>query len=302
MDVGHLYSSSTELRISRSQYKTASEPSPKQEVTAKVRVNTGSSKTAHRAMVDNKGWRKKIGSKPKELPQTKPDYNGTAVMSPADVLSAVDNTDKRRHGWRKTIAASRPSTPMTPAPPPTTHDDAEDTWSERFGASTPRRDSKPKLNRYTSMFTALKEEQGNSVYSEPWSIDNPPAREDPWSYSDPIVMMESIHSHMCKNYMVPVPLEYTSGLFQVFDDYRMLRSRKELLEARERETLAHSRRVTAQWHQSEILYEAEIRRLELLIAHGTTGMAGYANTQPRSHPSLIQSQVHKRPPRNCGGS
>lgn len=76
--------------------------------------------------------------------------------------------------------------------------------------------------------------------------------------------------------MVPVPLEYNSGLFQVFDDYCKLRAHKEHLETRERNALDHSRKVTAQWHQSEILYEAEIRCLELLIARGTTGMTGYA--------------------------
>ncbi|KAF3047392.1 hypothetical protein E8E12_002142 [Didymella heteroderae] len=74
--------------------------------------------------------------------------------------------------------------------------------------------------------------------------------------------------------MVPVPLEYASGLFQVFDDYRKLRAHKENLEAREHGALDHSRKTTAQWHQSEILYEAEIRRLELLIARGTSGISG----------------------------
>lgn len=78
--------------------------------------------------------------------------------------------------------------------------------------------------------------------------------------------------------MVPIPLEYNSGLFQVFEDYRKLRAHKDYLEERERSALDHSRKVTAQWHQSEILYEAEIRRLELLIECGTTGMDGYVTT------------------------
>ncbi|KAF2629934.1 hypothetical protein BU25DRAFT_485025 [Macroventuria anomochaeta] len=223
-------------------------------------------------MVDNKGWRKKIGGKPKELPPMKTGSDETAAVPLSEV--AIESIDRRRHGWRKTIAASRPVTPMTPAPPTPTQEDVDDTRSERSEASTPRRDSKPKLNRYTSLFATHKEEAASPVFSEPWSADAPPTQEDPWSYVDPVVAMESIHSHMCKNYMVPVPLEYNSGLFQVFDDYRKLRSHKELLEAREQEAIEHSRKVTARWLQSEELYEAEIRRLELLIARGTTGMTG----------------------------
>lgn len=72
--------------------------------------------------------------------------------------------------------------------------------------------------------------------------------------------------------MAPVPLEFNSGLFHVFEDYRKLRAHKEHLEAREHSTLDHARKVTAQWHQSEIIYEAEIRHLELLIAHSTNVM------------------------------
>ncbi|KAF1928825.1 uncharacterized protein M421DRAFT_91965 [Didymella exigua CBS 183.55] len=278
MDSGHLYSPSTDLCLPRSRHKTTNKPKPKEKATAKVIASTGSSET-RKAMVDNKGWRKKIGSKPKELPTVKLESDDTAATPPTEVLGAVNTTDKRRHGWRKTIAVSRPSTPMTPAPSSPTPDDAGDTRIERSEASTPRGGSKPKLNRYTSMFAAYKEEQNDPIFSEPWSLHNPPTQEDIWSYVDPVVVMESIHSHMCKNYMVPVPLEYTSGLFQVFDDYRKLRSRQELLEARERAALQSSRKVTAQWHQSEILYEAEIRRLELLIARGTTGMAGYVTAQ-----------------------
>jgi len=275
MDVGHFYSSPTDLRGPQSRKHTNSKPKAKEKTTAKVKPSADPSETTGKAMVDNKGWRKKIGGKPKEVPPIKTDLDITPATPPTEVLSAVDAIDKRRHGWRKTIAVSRPSTPMTTAPPTPTPDDAEDTRSEKSGASTPRRDSKPKASRYTSIFATHKEEPIDSIFSEPWSVDNPPRQATTWSYVDPIVTMESIHSHMCTNYMVPVPLQYNSGLFQVFEDYRKLRAHKQHLEARERSALDSSRKVTAQWHQSEILYEAEIRRLELLIARGTTGMDGY---------------------------
>lgn len=272
MDIGHFYSPPTDLRVSGSRRQTDSKRKPKEKATAKAKAGGGSGDTC-RAMVDNKGWRKKIGGRPKDLPPDRSDSHDAAAALSIDVLNATDTTDRRRHGWRKTIAVSRPSTPITPAPPMATPDEVEDTRSER--SSTPRRESKPKLIRYTSMFTMSKEEAHGSTFSEPWSLDCHPIQEDPWSYVDPIVTMESIHSHMCKNYMVPIPLRYTSGLFQIFDDYRKLRSHKELFEAREHDVLQQSRKVTAQWHQSEILYEAEIRRLELLIARSAADMAGY---------------------------
>lgn len=146
-------------------------------------------------MADNKGWRKKLGSKPKELPPIKTVFDDTAVALPAEITA--ESTDRRRHGWRKTIAASRPSTPMNQAPPTRTLEDIEDTRSERSEASTPRRDSKPKLTRYTSLFTSHKEEpvSASLIFSEPWSGDAPPAQEDPWSYIDPIVIMESMQEN-----------------------------------------------------------------------------------------------------------
>jgi hypothetical protein len=278
MDIGHFYSPPTDLHIPRSRQQTNSKTSPEEKATAKVKSSTGTSET-RKAMVDNRGWRKKIGGKPKEQPPFRTDSDDIVATPPTEILSAVDTNDRRYHGWRKTIAVSRPSTPMTTAPPTSTQDNVEDTRSEISGASTPRRGSRPKTARYTSMFATHKEEPHDSIFSEPWSLDNPPKKAAAWSYVDPIVAMESIHSHMCKNYLVPIPLEHSSGLFQIFDDYRKLRSHKEHLEARERDAVDHSREVTAQWHQSEILYEDEIRRLELLIARGTTGMAGYVTVR-----------------------
>lgn len=274
MDIGHFYSPPTDLHTPRSRKQTNPKPKPIEKASAKAKLSTDTGETTRKTMVDNKGWRKKIGGKPKDAPPVKTSLDDTTTTPPTEVLSAVDTIDKRRHGWRKTIAVSRPSTPITTAPPTPTPDDVEDTRSERSGASTPRRDSRPKATRYASMFATHKAQPLESIFSEPWSLDSPP-QAAAWSYVDPIVTMESIHSHMCRNYMVPVPLEYNSGLFQVFDDYRKLRAHKEHLETRERNALGHSRKVTAQWHQSETLYEAEIRRLELLIARGTTGMTGY---------------------------
>jgi len=223
-------------------------------------------------MVDNKGWRKKKGGKSNDPPLLKTTFEDAAAALPTEV--STEPSDRRRHVWRRTIVTSRSMNPLNPAPITLTSHEVEDTKSERSEVSTPRQDTKPTLTRYTSLFTTHKEESTSSAFSEPWSIDPPPDQGNPWAFVDPIVIMESIHAHMCKNYTVPIPLQYTGGLFQIFDDYRKLRLHKELLEAREQEALQNTGNVTARWLKLEELYQSEIRRLELLIARGTSGMTG----------------------------
>ncbi|KZM22642.1 hypothetical protein ST47_g6193 [Ascochyta rabiei] len=261
MDIGSFYAPSAE------RHRMQSGPQASDNSNPKPKARPGDTR---KAMVDNKGWRKKIGGKPKELPPINTTSDETAVTLPLELPAAVDSTERRRHGWRKTMAASRPATPITPAPPTPTPEDIEDTRSERTDDSAPRRDSKPKPIRYTSLFTTHKEEPSGPDFAEPWSVDAPPSH-DQRAYVDPVVVMECIHSHLCKNYMVPVPLEYNSGLFQIFDDYRKLRSQKERLDMRERKMLDDSCKLKDQWFEAEGCYEAEIHRLELLIARGITG-------------------------------
>lgn len=223
-------------------------------------------------MVDNKGWRKKKGGKSNDPLLLKTTFEDAAAALPTEV--SAEPSDRRRHVWRKTIATSRAMNSLTPVPTTPTADEVEGMKSEQSEAFTPRQDTKPKLTRYTSLFTTHKEESTSSAFSEPWSVDPPPDHGNSWAFVDPVAIMETIYAHMCKNYMVPIPLQYTAGLFQIFDDYRKLRSHKELLEGREKEMLQHTGNVTARWLKSEELYQSEIRRLELLIARGTSGMAG----------------------------
>jgi hypothetical protein len=244
---------------------------------ASAKANTGDNASARfsnatKAMIDNKGWRKRIGNKSKDLHPIKTDCDDTVVAPPVD--NAVDLIDQRRHGWRKTIAVSRPVTPMAPISSVPTLEDANDTRSVRSEVSTPRPDSKPKRTRYTSLFTIHKGKPTDPIFSEPWSTDRIPDIEDPWYYVDPIVVAESIHSHMCKSSMVPIPPSYNSGLFRIFDDYRKLRSQNESLETRELEAREQARVAIARMLESEAQYISEIRCLELLIAQGTTGLSG----------------------------
>ncbi|KAJ4321890.1 hypothetical protein N0V94_002724 [Neodidymelliopsis sp. IMI 364377] len=221
-------------------------------------------------MVDNKGWRKKIGGKSKELPPIKTNFDENNVATSTDILH--ESTDRRRHhGWRKTLSAGRPVTPITPVPVTPIPKDIDDTRSEQSGVSTVHRDSRPKAMHYTSLFVTHEEEYTGPIFSEPWGTEAPASFQPT---VDPIVTMESIHSHMSKNYMEPIPLEYNSGLFRIFEDYRKLQKHKDRLETLEQEAREELKRVKAHALESEVRYEAEIRRIELLIARGTTGMAG----------------------------
>jgi hypothetical protein len=72
----------------------------------------------------------------------------------------------------------------------------------------------------------------------------------------------------------PIPVEHNSGLFRVFEDYRKVREHKERLEKLLKDTFHDWGRAEKHWSQAEARYNAEIRRLELLIARGTSGMTG----------------------------
>jgi hypothetical protein len=172
------------------------------------------------------GWRKKIQNKPKDLQPLKP--------------STDDASSTGRHYFsRKTIHGSRPATPATPAT-----EEPEESRSEPVESTTPRRSSKPKLIRYTSLFTNFKDihESVSPAFAEPWSDVKP---------------------------------EHNSGLYRIFEHYCQLRSTNEVMEAALQQTRDDLATSQARWMGEERRYAEEIRRLELLIAKGTTGVAGF---------------------------
>jgi hypothetical protein len=189
----------------------------------------------------------------------------------------------------------------------------EDTRSERSETSAPRRDSKPKLARYTSLFTNLKDTPKDIEFTEPWSEDAPPFFQP---YIDPLDVLQAVRSHML-NSSQPIPVDHNSGLFRVFEDYRKSREHKERLESLLKDTLLDWETAEKHWSAAgtfdsrsysgsftlgghlrsvsigsptlpsqyiiaytdnvsslESRYDAEIRRLELFIACGTSGMTG----------------------------
>lgn len=216
-------------------------------------------------MPDNKGigWRKKIQGKSKE-PQS-----GKAVGDDATALE--DPVDRRRHGWRITMPGSRPTTPVSRGPPTPVTDDAEEGRIEQLEATTSRPAHKPKLTKYTSLFSGFKETPKGPEFDEPWSEERPPALQP---YVDPLVVLQSVREHMVTNSLIPIPLSYNNGLFCIFEDYRKVRDAKEQLESALQEKLQESDKAVEFWSQEELRYRSEIRRLELVIANSPSGVAG----------------------------
>jgi hypothetical protein len=255
-------------------------------VTATAHMNAP--RVANRpAMPDNKGvgWRKKIHGKPKEtLPPPQKEllaHKGEAVLLKTEAasaqaskedMSALGHTSDRRghYSWRKTIQGSRPGTPISAAPKTSVVEDVVDVRSERSETPVLHRNSKPKLARYTSLFNSLKDPPKGPDFAEPWSKDAPPHE----PYMDPLLAIQAVVSHMTNYYTKPIPPEHSNGLFRIFEDYRKLRETKQNLEASLFEIRQEWKRAQCQWLQEEYQFNAEIRRLELLIADGATGVAG----------------------------
>lgn len=135
---------------------------------------------------------------------------------------------------------------------------------------SPRKPTKPKLARYISGYLSIKDASKESDFAEPWVEMPPPYTE----YVDPLVSLQSVFSHMTSNPARPIPLHLNSGIFRIFEDYRKVREEKERLEILLHETFEAYRSAEEFHDNTEIEYQAEIRRLEILIARGTSGMAG----------------------------
>ncbi|KAF2827665.1 hypothetical protein CC86DRAFT_349335 [Ophiobolus disseminans] len=221
------------------------------------------------------GWRKKIQNKPKELQPHK--------------VSADDAVASGRHLFsRKGIQSSRPATPAT-----STIEEADEGPGEPAQSTTPRRSSKPKLVRYTSLFTSFKDvsEPKSPDFAEPWG-DIDPNSAAPVPYVDPIAIIQAIRSHMANFSTTPLSSTHNSGLFRVFEHYYKLRSENERLEVGLHEARQELQSTQDRWTDEERRYAEEIRRLELLIAQGTAGVAGFLHAR---HGSVIdRKRMHRK--------
>ncbi|KAJ4348434.1 uncharacterized protein N0V89_009808 [Didymosphaeria variabile] len=211
------------------------------------------------------GWRKRIHARP-----------GAAKLNPEDHVSAEADTESlrppsERSSWRSTFH-SRPATPSR-TPTPTVFQVDTDVFRREItsDAPSPRKATKPKLARYLSGYLSIKDASKEpDTFSEPW-VELPPTFTE---YVDPLVSLQSVFSHMTSNPSQPIPLHYNSGIFRIFEDYRKIREESKRLDNLLHETFEGYRAAERFYDKAEAEYQAEIRRLELLIARGTSGMAG----------------------------
>lgn len=175
---------------------------------------------------------------------------------PKDLKVNVDDTDinddasTRSSSWKK---KSRPNTPTSAV--------TDDTQSA----------ARPKISRYLSGFPHLKENIDAEFSKDWWNDIQPPPVNPP---TDPQEAVRSISNFMHELPSKPISVSHYSNLFRIFEDYRKVKEQNDNLKQEMRETSqAHEAAVT-RWAVIESQYQAEIRRLELLIAHGTSGMTG----------------------------
>lgn len=70
-----------------------------------------------------------------------------------------------------------------------------------------------------------------------------------------------------------ISLQHFSGLFRVFEEYQKVLEEKKAMEVLLKDLWQDWITAEEQWARSELCYEAEICRLDLLIAKGVGGMS-----------------------------
>ncbi|RII10946.1 hypothetical protein CUC08_Gglean006947 [Alternaria sp. MG1] len=225
-------------------------------------------------MPDNKSWRLGHSKQPKKPPRV-----STPLKIDTEYSKSFEDLNDHHLllSWRQQRQGSRPQTPVGAISATPVTDDTYDTRSDRSDTPAPRRDSKPKLARYTSLFANFKDttKEPEFAFSTPWGEDAPQSLQP---YIDPLDVVQSVRSHMATTHR-PIPMEHNSGLFRVFEDYRNVREQKESLSIMMEETLSDWKKAEQYWDRSKDCYGAEIRRLELLIARGTSAYDSLSHAQ-----------------------
>lgn len=181
-------------------------------------------------------------------------------------MGPKDSSERRRHHvWRKPVHGSRLEAAVTAIPNPPLVDGVEDARNQRFEAFKPRRNSRPKLARYASLFSSFKESSKGPEFAGPWSEDKLPIFQ---GYIDPLSALQSIRSHMINFSSKPIPLEHNNGLFCIFEDYRKVREENEYMELLLKGIFQALESTEDQWEDSGDHSEAEVRHSDLLVAGG----------------------------------
>jgi hypothetical protein len=173
------------------------------------------------------------------------------------------------YGARKAQQKSLPAAPTGEAVLVLPTEDLEDAPSEYPAVSAPRACPQPKPARYTSLFSAPKEEKG-SVFSEPW--DEQAMLFQP--RVDPMEALLSTRSYIHNNPSTPIPCTHNSGLLNIFEDYREVKNDKEQLELALEDALREHEESEHRWGVRSGQLHAEIRRLESMVAPNESCVSG----------------------------
>lgn len=138
----------------------------------------------------------------------------------------------------------------------------------------PRRGSNTSFAKYLAAYLSLKDSKDKDKgikFDTPWD-DIPPLSSVP--VVDPLVTAQGLYAYMQVNPPRPIPINYYCGLFQMFDSYRNLREENEKIKDLLENSLGAYDNLQESWKETEDKYQTEIRRLELVIARGTSGIDG----------------------------
>lgn len=248
-----------------------------------------------------KNWRDRLHEKrPKTPVQPTINYSTGANPEQNDKLFTEHYRPQlpEKVGKRRTYHGSAPQSPLltpmlTSIPGDGELDTNQETCSDvGLEVTTPRRKSgqRPKLSRYISDYLFLSNAPKTSdVFSEKWNENNRPLIEPP---PDPLITLQAVRSHITRIPSTTLPTEHNSGILHIFEDYRRVREEKERLDVLIRETLERYTLAEAAWAATEDRYQEEVRRLELIIAQGRSGMS--ALIKARQGSVVDRKRTHRK--------
>ncbi|CAI6338999.1 unnamed protein product [Periconia digitata] len=220
-------------------------------------------------MPDKAGWRRKNKARPKEL-----NLN-------VDTARPSVESGRPSSNW---LRNSRPGTPLSA----TATDDARSEKSVE--TLTPRRATRPKISHYLSGIPHLKDDIDPDFADEWWNEIEPLPVEPP---VDPQTAMQLVSKFMHQQPLQPIPVSMYSNIFRIFEDYRKVKEETGESSHRLHEALQAHEEAESAWVKTESQYQAEIKRLELLIARGTAGLTGLVHARQGSVVKKKRGNLHK---------
>ena len=197
------------------------------------------------------------------------------------------------HQWRRMLPPlnplSRPRTPQIQAIPEVEEyreyrSDLSDSGSI-VSASTYMPETKPgkkpklfhRASQYLVAATSGKH-QPVPPFGRDYFNDVEPQKDFQWAGVEQIIgsVFEELATNVCK----PLSVQNNAPLLRVFEAYKALKAERDELSQKLIEAIAHNNTTLdtlegerKRWKEDEINYKAEIKRLEVLIAKGKTGLS-----------------------------